>query len=307
MRGVHPPRLAVFPKGFFDDLIDGRMTLGAWLDLAATFGVDGIELYPAFLPSRRSAELRALRVNAQSRGLAIPMMCHSPDFTQPDPAARQRAADDTREVIAVTAQLGGMFCRVLSGQNRPGLDPTEAMRWVVDGIRSVLPAARSEGVTLVLENHYKDGTWAFPEFAQSRERYLAILRAIPELRAQYDPSNAVVAGDDPYRLLDEILPRVATMHASDRYLEGGTPADLATLAADPMHGYAKILKHGVIGRGFNDFDRIFTALAGAGFGGWISIEDGEGPTVEAGMANLRASAEFLRMKMQAHFGAGARA
>lgn len=304
---MNAPKLAVFPKGFFDDLISGKLTLGKWLDLAATLGVDGIEMYPAFLPSRRSADLRAVKVNAAARGLAIPMMCHSPDFTQPHPEDREREAADTREVITATGALGGTFCRVLSGQNRPGLVAAQAMQWVIDGIRAVLPAAKEAGVTLVLENHYKDGRWDYPEFAQSRERYLAILNAVPELAAQYDPSNAVVAGEDPYRLLSDVLPRVATMHASDRYLEGGTPADLAKRSADPMHGYAKILKHGVIGGGFNDFDRIFTALAGAGFSGWVSIEDGDGPTLEAGMANLKASADFLRTKMKTHFGAGARA
>jgi sugar phosphate isomerase/epimerase len=95
---------------------------------------------------------------------------------------------------------------------------------------------------------------------------------------------------------------MVTMHASDRYLEGGTVEDLKRQASDPMHGYAKILKHGVIGRGLNDYDRIFATLARAGYDGWISIEDGEGPKVEEGVANLRASAAFLRAAFARHFG-----
>ena len=91
------------------------------------------------------------------------------------------------------------------------------------------------------------------------------------------------------------------MQASDRYLEGGTVEELKKTSADPQHGYAKILKHGVTGRGLNDYDRIFSTLARAGWSGWVSIEDGEGPTVEEGMANLRASAEFLRKKFKEHF------
>jgi sugar phosphate isomerase/epimerase len=71
-----------------------------------------------------------------------------------------------------------------------------------------------------------------------------------------------------------------------------------------MHGYAKIVKHGVIGKGLNDYDRIFGTLAKAGYSGWVSIEDGEGPTVEEGLANLRASAQFIRGKFAAHFGGG---
>jgi sugar phosphate isomerase/epimerase len=94
------------------------------------------------------------------------------------------------------------------------------------------------------------------------------------------------------------------MQASDRTLEGGTSEDLRRLAKDPQHGYARIVRHGVIGRGLNDYDRIFARLAQAGYDGWISIEDGEGPTIDEGMANLRASARFLREKMARHFGGG---
>jgi sugar phosphate isomerase/epimerase len=161
-------------------------------------------------------------------------------------------------------------------------------------------------VVLVLENHYKDGSWEYPEFAQGRERFLRILEALPSrwLRVQYDPSNAVVAGVDPYALLDEVIDRVATVHASDRYLEGGTLDDLRRLDADPAHGYARLLRHGVIGEGLNDFDRIFSRLAAAGFDGWVSIEDGEGETVEEGMENLRRSAAFLRRSMAVHWRTG---
>ena len=45
--------------------------------------------------------------------------------------------------------------------------------------------------------------------------------------------------------------------------------------------------------------------ARAGFAGWISIEDGEGPTEAEGMTNLRASADFLRGRIAAHFGVAA--
>ena len=36
----------------------------------------------------------------------------------------------------------------------------------------------------------------------------------------------------------------------------------------------------------------------------MSIEDGEGPTVEIGLDNLRQSAKFLRDKFVKHFGGG---
>jgi sugar phosphate isomerase/epimerase len=275
------------------------MTLLEWFDLAATLEVEGLELYPAFLDSFESRYLARVRREAAARGFVLPMFCHSPDFTQRDAAARAREIERTRDAFRATAELGGGFCRVLSGQNRPGLNEHEALHWVLDALWSLEPHAKAAGVVMCLENHYKDGFWSYPEFAQSHERYLAILDAVdsPWLKAQYDPSNAIVAGEDQYALLERVLPRVATVHASDRYLEGGSIEDLRRLDRDPQHGYARALVHGVIGQGLNDYDRIFGTLARGGFDGWISIEDGEGATIETGMENLRESVRFLRERM----------
>ena len=297
------PKLAAFPKGFFDALVERRMTVFQWIDLAGRLELEGAELGPKFLDSFDSAYLARVRKEASVRGLELPMLCHSPDFTQPDPADRRREVVLTRDLFRVTAELGGKYCRVLSGQNRPGLKEDEALRWVIDCLWELEPHAKAAGILMCMENHYKDNLWKYPEFAQSHRRYLAILDAVdsPWLKAQYDPSNAIVAGEDQYALLDRILPRLATMQASDRYLEGGTIEDLRRLARDPEHGYAKIVRHGVIGRGLNDYDRIFSTLARAGYSGWVSIEDGEGPTVEIGMENLRQSAVFLRGQLARHF------
>lgn len=279
------PRLSAFPKGFFAAILERRMPLLEWIELAGTLGVDGVELYPLFLEATDPRYLAGVRAAAERHGLAVPMLCHSPDFTQPDAGARRREVERTRELLKVTAELGGRHCRVLSGQNRPGLDADEATRWVVESLWALVPDAEAAGVVMCLENHYRDSLWEHPEFAQSTARYVAILDAVdsPWLKAQYDPSNAIVAGEDQYALLERVLPRVATMHASDRRLRAGE------------------LVHGVIGDGDNDYDRIFAALAGAGFAGWISIEDGEGPTVAIGLDNLRRSAEFLRAAIARHF------
>lgn len=285
------------------DLVERRMSLFQWIDLAASLGIDGVELYPRFFESLGKPYVDRVRRILKDNGLRMPMLCHSPDFTRTDAGAREIEVDETRRMIALTAELGGGFCRVLSGQNRPGLDPDQAHRWVVDCITALLPDAERHGVVLAMENHYKDGLWLYPEFAQSHARYLAILDAVesPWLKVQYDPSNAIVAGEDQYALLERVLPRVATVQASDRYLEGGSVEELRRLSADATHGYAPFLKHGVIGRGLNDYDRIFSTLARGGFDGWISIEDGEGETIDQGMQNLRESVLFLRAKLAQHF------
>lgn len=293
--------LAAFPKCFLDDLVVHKtMSVEQWIDRAATeLDIDGLEFYSGFTPQNDDAAIAQLRRQIEARGLVMPMMCYSPDFTQPDAAARAREIEKEKRVIEVTAQLGGKLCRVLSGQRRPEVSIDDGVNMAADCITACLPHAEKHGVTLILENHYKDGYWEFPEFAQKHDVFLKLLAAIPRhahFGVNYDPSNAVIAGDDPIALLDDVKDRVVSMHASDRYFEGGNAEDLKKL---PAHtGYASILKHGIIGRGLNDYDAIFSRLKAVGFNGWISIEDGSDPTV--GMEHLRESAEFLRRKMKEH-------
>jgi hypothetical protein len=80
---------------------------------------------------------------------------------QPDPADRKKEVERTREMFRVTAELGGKYCRVLSGQNRPGLNEAEALRWVIDCLWELEPHARAAGVWMCMENHYKDNLWTY--------------------------------------------------------------------------------------------------------------------------------------------------
>jgi len=292
--------LAAFPKCFLDDMsVHKTLSVEQWIDqVADQLDVDGLEFYWGFTPDQDPTALTALRERAASRGLTIPMMCYSPDFTKLDAAARAREVEAARHAIAVTAALGGKLCRVLSGQNRPELTRTDGIRYAAECIIALLPDAEQHGVTLILENHYKDGYWELPEFAQKKELFLELLAAIPpssHFGVNYDPSNAIIAGDDPIALLEAVKDRVVSMHASDRYFEGGTLEELRHQDLHPQRGYAPYVKHGVIGRGLNDYDRIFSILREAGFSGWVSIEDGDDPKV--GMEHLRESAQFLRAKM----------
>lgn len=294
------PRLAAFPKGFMDDIIVHRtMSLSHWIALGSTLDVDGLEMYDGFFAGKGRQFTGRVRSEMEKYGLAMPMMCFSPDFTMPAPEDRRHQVQRQKEAIDLTAFLGGEICRTLSGQNRPGLCRADAVRWCVECIREAADYAGERGIMLAIENHYKDGYWEYREFAMPSEIFLEIVSQVdsPSFGINFDPSNTLVAGEDPLELLEQIKERVVSMHASDRYLEGGTVDDLRRIELDPAAGYATVLQHGVIGRGLNDYDRIFSLLTRAGFDGWISIEDGI-----HGMDELHESAAFLREKIARHFG-----
>jgi sugar phosphate isomerase/epimerase len=291
------PQLAVFPKAFMDELcVTGTMSVREWIELAATLDVDGLEFYAEFLELRDPQAWSGARTIATDYGLAIPMLCCSPDFTHSDVSFRQAQVNKQKQWIEHCGELGGQFCRVLSGQRRPGISRADGLNFAVECITACLPTAERVGVILILENHYKDNYWTYPEFAQSIDDFCELVGRIdsPHFGVNYDPSNALIAGDDPQELLRRVAHRVVTMHASDRYLAEGTLDDLRR--EETSIGYARRLRHGVIGKGLNDYDAIFRELTSVGFNGWISIEDGVD-----GMDQLRASVEFLRAKMAAYW------
>jgi sugar phosphate isomerase/epimerase len=291
------PRLAAFPKAYMDELcVNGSMSIRDWVTLAAPLGIEGLEFYPGFLELREPAGWPAARREVERAGMTIPMLCCSPDFTHPDADFRHQQVENEKQWIDMAAALGAKFCRVLSGQRRPEVSRADGIRYAAECIQACLPHAERDGVTLVLENHYKDNWWTFPEFAQRMDVFCELVAQIdsPHFGVNYDPSNTFLDGEDPLELLRRVKHRVVTMHASDRYLAEGTLEDLRR--EEDSVGYAKRLRHGTIGRGLNDYDAIFTELAGVGFDGWISIEDGVD-----GMEQLEESVAFLRRKIAAHW------
>ena len=297
------PKLAAFPKAFMRPLCkDGTMTLREWVDLAAPLGLDGLEYYSGMLELADPARWADARRTVEERGLVIPMLCCSPDFSHPDAEFRRVEIEKEKHWIRMAAALGAGFCRVLSGQRRPELTRAHGVELVAQSIEACLPEAERCGVTLIIENHYKDDFWSFPEFAQKMDVFCDLVERVqhPRFGVNYDPSNAFLAGDDPLELLQRVKHRVVTMHASDRTLIEGTLEDLRREEGG-AEGYVKRLRHGEIGKGLNDYDAIFGTLRGVGFDGWISIEDGVD-----GMAQLQASVAFVRAKMRQYWGGGGR-
>ena len=241
----------------------------------------------------------SIRKLVEDKNLTIPMMCCSPDFTHPDPDYRREQIEKEKFWIDMTVAMGGQFCRVLSGQRRPELTREEGISYAAECIDESARYAGGKGVTLIIENHYKDDFWTYPEFAQKMDIFCDLVDRVTaqNFGVNYDPSNTYLAGEDPLELLKRVSTRVVTMHASDRFLLAGTIEDLRNEELG-VEGYAKRLSHGEIGKGLNDYDAIFSELKRVGFNdNWISIEDG----VE-GMDQLARSADYLRRKIAQHWG-----
>ena len=277
-------KISAFPKCYLGAISEGRMSVFDWIREAKQLPAEGLEMYEGFFRSFENGEVDRVADAIRKAGFAMPMFCCSPDFTQPDADARASEVEREASMMAVAHRLGGngTVCRVLTGQRRAEVSDEQGLEWVFESIHELLPIAREHRVKLGLENHFKDGKWTAPEFAQKADLFLQVVREFQgdaSFGVQYDPSNAIVAGDDPLELLLAVAPYVCSMHASDR-----------SLAADGT------LQHGVTGKGSNDYHAIFRILADHGYSGWVSIEDGMN-----GMDEMRESLEFLHRMNREYF------
>jgi sugar phosphate isomerase/epimerase len=209
--------LSCLPVSFFDEILSGRMTLNEWARLGAEAGLDAVDLSILFLPELTPAAARHARQQIKSAGMRVAMLTTYPDFTHPDAMQRQIELDKECQAVSLAAELGADLIRVTAGQAHPETGLEEGIRWAVEGLRHLVERTQGEGVHLVYENHAKPGAWLYTDFSQPPTVFLEILSGVdcPDLGVNFDAGNAAAFADDPLDFLEQVLPRVTSVHASD--------------------------------------------------------------------------------------------
>jgi sugar phosphate isomerase/epimerase len=256
------------------DIVEGRITVEAWIDLGATLGLDAVDFGQAWFRDRRPATLAALRRRLEERGLQAGMIRGAPDFTHPDPGARRAAVEEMRGMLEVVHALGAPLLRLTAGQAHPGVARAAGVGWAVDGLTALVPEARAAGVTLAYENHTKASVWQYRDFSEAAEVFLEIVRRTEGtgLGVNFDTGNPLVQGDDPLSLLRRVAHRVACIDANDSRTRGR-------------------FEFCVVGQGLVPFAELFGFLKReVGYDGWISVEEFS----RTGEAGFRAAVRFVR-------------
>jgi sugar phosphate isomerase/epimerase len=244
------PTTSWFPVRHIAALHAGTLPLANVLDDAVRFGFTHIEIHGSTLVPQ-TTELLA------ERELSVSQITCAPDFTNPDPDTRRREHAHMLHMIDRATELACPNLRVTAGKAHPGV-AAEGIRSAVEHLTSLADVAATVDVTLCLENHYRDRAWGVDEldFATDFAVFADLFHALEGsgVAINFDSGQPMVVGWDELELLALVLPRVHNLHVGDR-----------------RHGQRA---HSVIGRGDSRLDAIMASLAGVGYGGFLTIEDG---------------------------------
>ena len=83
-------KISAFPKCYLDDIAgDRRMSVFDWIEMAKPLPAEGLEMYEGFFTSLDDSYILEVGEAIADAGFAMPMLCCSPDFTNPDPDERK--------------------------------------------------------------------------------------------------------------------------------------------------------------------------------------------------------------------------
>jgi sugar phosphate isomerase/epimerase len=266
-------KLSCLPVSYFREIIDGRMSIRDWALEGARTGLDGIDLSVLFLKSRNPEYLDKTRREIEEAGVRVAMVTTYPDFTHPNPEERERQLAKLQEDIVTASRLGADLLRVTAGQAHPNVDRRDGIEWAANGLSKAMEFARAYPVKLAYENHAKPGAWQYTDFSHPTDIFLEIVErtACVSLGVNWDTANTIAYGDDPIPVLRRVVDRVISVHAADTSTRGE-------------------LKHVLLGTGLVPFKEMFEILRGAGFDGWICMEEAS----FKGPAGVKAAADFVR-------------
>jgi sugar phosphate isomerase/epimerase len=220
------------------DLKKPKMTLLEFIDLAAGYGVDGVELTSYYFAETKPDYVKALKARCEKHKLAVTGVPVRSDFCVADAGKRAADVKHVVEWIDVAAALEAPAVRIFAGNLPKGETLEVAQKRVIASIEECLVHAEKKGVILALENH--GGITATPE------QLLALVKPIRSkfLGVNVDTGNFKTT--DPYADIAKIAPYGVTVQVKTEVFPGGKveEADLGKvikiLREANYHGYVTL-------------------------------------------------------------------
>jgi sugar phosphate isomerase/epimerase len=232
------------------------MDLHGFVDKAAGWGVDAVELTSYYFPKEfDAAYVASLKRHCHLLGIEVSTTPIRNTFTWPAGPEREKEIAHVKRWLDVAADLGSPAIRIFAGDAQKGQPEAEARRHCVESIEACADHAAKRGVFLALENH--GGVVAEPD------GLLEIVKAVKSEWFGVNLDTGNFHGTDPYADLARVLPYAVTAQVKvEIQAKGGAKQEA-------------------------DFGRLVRMLKDGGYRGYVTLE------YEAAEAPLTAVPRYL--------------
>lgn len=217
------------------------MDLHGFVDKAAEWGVDAVELTSYYFPPDFTPTyVASLKRHCHLLGIDVSTTPIRNTFTYPAGPEREKEIAHVKRWLDVAADLGSPAIRIFAGDAQKGQPEAEARRHCVESIEACADHAAKRGVFLALENH--GGVVAEPD------GLLEIVKAVKSewFGVNLDTGNFRTA--DPYGDLAKLAPYAINVQVKVTMFPAGKPSEPA------------------------DFQRLAEILKASGYRGYVVLE-----------------------------------
>jgi sugar phosphate isomerase/epimerase len=180
------------------DLKKKDMTLFDFIDMAAGWPLDAVELTAYYFEKTTPEYLAALKGRCTKLGLDISGTAVGNDFCVTDAEALKKQIASVKQWIEHTSLLGGKTIRIFAGTLKKGDNEARAIKQAVESIQEACEHAGKYGIYLALENH--GGITA------TSEQLLSIVKAVKSDWFGVNLDSGNFHTEDPYADLAKIAP-----------------------------------------------------------------------------------------------------
>ena len=204
------------------DLKKKEMTLFDFIDMAAGWPLDAVELTAYYFEKTTPEYLAALKGRCTRLGLDISGTAVGNNFCVKGADALKKELDSVKRWVEHTSLLGGKTIRIFAGSVRKGDDEEAARKQAIEAMQEACEHAGTYGIYLALENH--GGITSTPE------QLLGLVKAVKSDWFGVNLDSGNFHTEDPYGDLAKIAPYAVIAQFKTEVHPMGKPKEEADLS-----------------------------------------------------------------------------
>lgn len=204
------------------DLKKKTMTLFDFIDMAAGWPLDAVELTAYYFEKTTPEYLAALKGRCTRLGLDISGTAVGNDFCVTDPEALKKQMASVKQWIEHTSLLGGKTIRIFAGTLKKGDDEQRAIKQAIESMQEACEHAGKYGIYLALENH--------GGITSTSEQLLGLVKAVKSDWFGVNLDSGNFHTEDPYADLAKIAPYAVIAQFKTEIQPKGKPKEEADLS-----------------------------------------------------------------------------